>query len=107
MIPNRIELAARAMFQNDTVWEALTEGAKRAWMDFAAKGLKAAFPDAPGLFDDPPQVWLAPWELTEAMWPSVQADIFFERTPEELWRGARFAHLHLASQSDNQEGDAK
>lgn len=114
MIPNRIELAARAMFQNDTVWEALTEGAKRAWMDFAAKGLKAAFPDAPGLFEDTPQVWLAPVDATAIM--QEVADLYFD----QLWAGeaerdgliaARLWGLmadaardaHLASQSDKPE----
>lgn len=68
----------------------------------AAEIIAAAFPE---LFTDPPQVWLAPVHVTEAMWPALQAEIFFERTPEEAWAASR--DTHLASQSNKQEGDAK
>ena len=99
MIPNRIELAARAAFEwcgNDVAWSEAGKTVQDHWRDEATRILAAAFPE---LFTDPPQVWLAPVEATEAM-------------QNAAWRAMNIGGLdpmpamrdaHLASQSDKPE----
>lgn len=98
-VPNRIELAARAL---------VMLGAERrkaglpmpTRLEEAEAALKAAFPDAPGLFDDPPRVWLAPMHVTEAMANAMEC----AWGTEERWQAAQDAHL--ATQSDPEKGEA-
>lgn len=101
MIPNRIELAARAI--DPAAWK---PGYEEVFAERRADSLRIA-KDAldaavPGLFTDPPQVWLAPVNATEAM----KDVMFFGEAKLNLWGKLRDAHL--ASQSDKPEkGEAK
>lgn len=109
MIPNRIELAARAI--DPAAWK---PGYEEVFAERRADSLRIA-KDAldaalPGLFTDPPQVWLAPVRATDAMFKACgeqEGDryVAYGRAIE-AWAAMRDAHL--ASQSDKPEkGEAK
>jgi hypothetical protein len=91
-LPNRIELAARA--DDPEAWQvgagvAIPGMASRRQMSInrVTYLLTAAFP---GLFTDPPQVWLAPVEATFEMKREWRGDDF---ECHYVWKKLRDAYL--------------
>lgn len=94
----RIERAAMALFAwsgNDVHWNDAGKTVRDYWIDQAAKGLEAAYPElASGSH------WLAPMEATQRMEAAYFAKI--NRTLFGDWRAMRDAYLE--HQSDIQAG---